>query len=117
MPGEEALVGEGGEVVAHHDLAPASPRRTLAVAVTDTDGARYVVELVPPAADTEAHPGGTIQEEAIRSTLEVGAEVVAVRDQSKHSVAAGGVTAEAGGRRTELTTTSFSVNGGSLEVT
>jgi uncharacterized protein involved in type VI secretion and phage assembly len=50
-------------------------------------------------------------------SLEVGAEVVAVRDQSKHSVAAGGVTAEAGSRRTELTTTSFSVNGGSLEVT
>lgn len=72
----EALVGEGSAIVAHHDLAPALPQRTVAIALTDTDGSRYVVEVVPPVADPGDHPGGAIQEEAIRSTLEVGSDAV-----------------------------------------
>lgn len=48
--------------------------------------------------------------------FQVGDSVVATRDQAKHTVATSGVTSEIGGQKTELTTSSFSVNSGALEV-
>ncbi len=51
------------------------------------------------------------------ATLEIGNELVSTRDQAKHTVAQAGVTSEASSKKTELTSASFSVNSGALEVT
>jgi uncharacterized protein involved in type VI secretion and phage assembly len=48
--------------------------------------------------------------------LRIGDEVVITRDQARHSVSTSGVTSEIGGQKTELTQSSFSVDGGALEV-
>lgn len=46
----------------------------------------------------------------------IGDAVVIKRDQASHTVSADGVTSEIGGQKTELTQSSFSVDGGALEV-
>jgi uncharacterized protein involved in type VI secretion and phage assembly len=46
----------------------------------------------------------------------IGDEVVIQRDQATHTVSTDGVKSEIGGQKTELTQSSFSVDGGALEV-
>lgn len=48
--------------------------------------------------------------------VRIGDEVVLKRDQATHTVSSDGVTSEIGGQKTELTQSSFSVDGGALEV-
>jgi uncharacterized protein involved in type VI secretion and phage assembly len=46
----------------------------------------------------------------------IGDEVIIKRDQATHTVSSDGVKSEIGGQKTELTQSSFSVDGGALEV-
>jgi uncharacterized protein involved in type VI secretion and phage assembly len=46
----------------------------------------------------------------------IGDEVAIKRDQASHTVSTSGVTSEIGSQKTELTQSSFSVDGGALEV-
>lgn len=48
--------------------------------------------------------------------VKIGDEVVIKRDQASHTVSTDGVKSEIGGQKTELTQSSFSVDGGALEV-
>ncbi|MBZ4420175.1 phage baseplate assembly protein V [Myxococcus sp. RHSTA-1-4] len=49
--------------------------------------------------------------------LTVGEEISAERDKARLALTASTVTSEVGGKKTELSSSSFSVNGGALEVT